>query len=93
MAGSVTYSKQLPDFSDLDNDSGVKPGYKVYILERDGGVSLLMKDADEPNDKDETLKSVFMNVDEAKIMALGLQDAIDRAEAKDANHNYRAKDC
>lgn len=90
MAGSQTYSKKLPDITDLDNDSGEKPGYKVFVLERDGGVSIQMQDVDDKSDSD-TLRAFFMNVDEAKELVVGLNDAINRASYKNANHKSRAK--
>jgi hypothetical protein len=31
------YGKLLPDYGDLDNQTGTAPGYRVYVLENDGG--------------------------------------------------------
>lgn len=78
MGGSCTYSKHLPDYRDLDNDSGDCPGYKVYVLEKDGGVSIQMQDASDESDSD-TLKSVFLNVEEAKEFARGIDEAIKKS--------------
>lgn len=88
---SCVYSKILPDYSDLDNDSGKRPGYKVYVVENDGGVSVQVQNADDNGDS-ETLKAVFMNKEEANEMLKGLTEAIARASLKDGNHKSRAKD-
>ena len=85
------YSKILPDYSDLDNDSGVRPGYKVFIIENDGGVSIQFQNADDISDSD-TLRAVFMNKEEAKDFLDGFKKALDRAAYKNANHRSRAKD-
>lgn len=89
---SKFYGKLLPDYGDLDNQTGTAPGYRVYVLENDGGISLQMVHAD----KDpvfEVGSSVFLNVDEAKEMIEALQEAVDRAEPKNANHKPRGKNC
>lgn len=78
MGGSCTYSKRLPDYRDLDNDSGDCPGYKVYVLEKDGGVSIQMQDASDESDSD-TLKGIFLNVDEAEEFARGIDEAIKKS--------------
>lgn len=91
MAGSLMYSKILPDYTDLDNGTGSKPGYKVFILEKDGGVSVQLQNADDNSDSN-TLKAVFMNVDEANEFMDGLKEAVSRAGAKNANHKARARE-
>ncbi len=85
------YSKILPDYSDLDNDSNKRPGYKVYVVENDGGISIQMQDASAKSEND-TLKAVFMNVKEAKDFVEGINEAINRATSKNANHKSRAKE-
>ena len=90
MGGSCTYSKHLPDYRDLDNSSGEYPGYKVWILEKDGGVSIQMQDASDKSDSD-TLKGIFLNVEEAKELRSGMDEAIKKASNKHANHKPRGK--
>lgn len=92
MGGSVTYSKELPDYRDLDNKSGKYNGYKTYTLEKDGGVSIQTQNADEPSDKCETLRSVFMNVSEAEEFKIKLQDAIDKAKIKNVDQPKRGRE-
>lgn len=89
---SKIYGKLLPDYRDLDNKTSGAPGYRAFVLENDGGVSLQMIHA---NDHPLTSPgySVFLNVDEAKELLSGLQEAIDRAEPKNASHPNRSSDC
>lgn len=90
--GNKFYGKLLPDLGDLDNETKTAPGYRVYINEKDGGVSLQMIHA--TDDPVTTLGSaVFMNVDEAKEMLASLQEAIDRAETKNGKHKARGTNC
>lgn len=91
MSGSLTYNKILPDYTDLDNNSGAKPGYKVSVLEKDGGVSVQLQNSDDESDE-KTLKAVFMNVTEANEFMAGIKNAIDRANQKNANHRNRARE-
>lgn len=91
MSGSLTYNKILPDYTDLDNNSGAKPGYKVSVLEKDGGVSVQLQNSDDKSDE-KTLKAVFMNVTEANEFMAGIKNAIDRANQKNANHRNRARE-
>lgn len=86
------YGKLLPDYGDLDNKTKTAPGYRVYILENDGGISLQMQHADTNPVTGET-SSVFLNVEEAREMIEALQEAIDRAEPKNANHPLRGVNC
>lgn len=92
MAGNVTYTKELPDINELDNSSGNCPGYKTYILEKDGGVSIQIQNAKESSDQSRTLKAVFLNIKEAEEFRKGLQEAIDKAKAKNVNHPLRGRD-
>ena len=90
---SCIYSKKLPDYGDLDNVTGTAPGYKVFVLENDGGVSLQMFHDEKDDPTTSRGYSVFMNVDETRVLIEGLQKAIERAEPKNANHKSRAMDC
>lgn len=90
--GSIFYAKLLPDYGDLDNKTGTAPGYRVYVLENDGGISLQMIHAD----KDPTTEPgspVFLNTKEADEFVVALQEAIHRAKSKNAQHRDRAQDC
>jgi len=89
---SLMYAKLLPDYGDLDNKTGTCPGYRVYILENDGGVSLQMMHPSEDPSSGKS-ESVFLNVEEAEELLNGLQEAIDRAKPKKAGHPSRAKNC
>ena len=91
MGGSCTYSKHLPDYRDLDNNAGECPGYKVYVLEKDGGVAIQMQDASDKSNSD-TSKSVFLNVEEAKELTRGIEEAIKKASNKHGNHKPRGED-
>jgi hypothetical protein len=88
---SCIYSKLLPDYGDLDNVSGTAPGYRVYIFENDGGVSVQMMHVDD-DPMTASGYAVFMNVEEAKEFQCKLQEAIQRAGTKNANHKARGVD-
>jgi len=60
----------------------------VYILENDGGISLQMVHADR-DPITEKGYAVFLNVEEAREFVEALQQAINRAEPKNANHPNR----
>ena len=87
---SCMYSKLLPDYSDLDNDSGERPGFRLFIIENDGGISIQMQNAKDQIESD-TTNSVFMTVNEAKELLNGLNEAINRASLKNEKHKSRAK--
>lgn len=87
---SKFYGKLLPDYGDLDGVTSL--GYRVFILEKDGGISLQM--VSEKDDPTTTLGlAVFLNIEEAKDMLSALQEAIVSADSKSANHKGRAMDC
>ncbi len=88
---SNMYDKLLPDYGDPDNKTGTAPGYRVYVLENDGGVSIQMLEANKDLVSDMG-HAVFMNVEEARELVGALQNAIDRAAPKNANHPSRARD-
>lgn len=90
--GSKFYGKLLPDYGNLDNKTGTAPGYRVYVLENDGGISIQIIKADQ-NPVLEEGYSVFLNVDEAKEIIEALQKAVVRAEPKKANHKARGVNC
>lgn len=91
MGGSVTYSKELPDYRDLDNKSGNCNGYKTYIIEKDGGVSIQIQDAEEASDNCDTLRGIYMNVNETEEFKEKLQEAIDKAKIKNVNQPQRGR--
>jgi hypothetical protein len=89
---SPFYGKLLPDYTDLDNESGQTPGYRVYIRENDGGIGLEMMHASKDPVTGEG-SAVFPNVDEAQEMLQALEAAIARARAKNAAHRARSVKC
>lgn len=89
---SKFYGKLLPDYGDLDNDTGTAPGYRVYVTENDGGVSLQLIHADK-DPVTEAGSCVFFSVKEAKEIIFALQEAVGRAESKNANHKQRGINC
>lgn len=89
---SKFFGTLLPDYEDLDNSSGTKPGYRVYVMENDGGISIQLVHADvDPSTAEGS--SVFLNVEEAKEFLKSLQDAVQRAEPKNAKHKRRGVEC
>lgn len=85
---SKFFGMLLPDYGDIDNTTGNAPGYRVYILENDGGVAIEMV----PATMDPTTTrgaAVFLNVDEANDMLHSLQEAVERAREKNAPHKRR----
>lgn len=88
------YHYILPDYGDLDNDTGNHPGFVFGVRENDGGVGLYMYPADTPGDNEQEY-TVFLNVKEAKKLMDSLNQTIDRADSKlDGNerHKDRAKE-
>jgi hypothetical protein len=92
MKMTIFYSKLLPDYGDLDNDTGQRPGYRVYIREREGGIGLQMVHANRDPITEEG-SAVFLNVDEAQEMLQDLEEAIKRARTRSARHRSRGVDC
>ena len=83
------YHYILPDYGDLDNDTGECPGYVFGIRENDGGIGLYMYPANTPGDNEQEY-TVFLNVKEAKELMSSLQRAIDRADSKlDGNKGHK----
>lgn len=83
------YSKNVPDYGDLDNQTGTRPPLLVEIVENDGGVGLLIYDDRLGSGK---ASGVFFNVEEAKDLLASLREAIERAEPKNARHENRVKE-
>ena len=75
------YHYILPDYGDLDNDTGRCPGYFFGIRENDGGIGLYMYPADAPGDNEQEY-AAFLNIEEARELLCALQQAIDRASPK-----------
>ena len=73
------YGKLLPDNLDLNNRSGKRPGYRLYVREFDGGIELSMVGA-ELDPVTNPGSQVFMTIAEAKELIEGLKDAIDYAK-------------
>lgn len=88
---NFSYDMILPDYGDLDNQTGNCPGRRVAISEKDGGINIEF----EPQElEDNTIFGVFMNIQEAKEFCISLQESIKRAEYKNAKrivHPRRAK--
>ena len=89
---SKMYGKLLPDYGDLDNKTKTCPGYRLFVLENDGGVSVQLIHADE-NPSTARGHSVFLNVKEARELIAGLEEAVGRASIKNASHKDRGVDC
>ena len=83
------YSKIVPDYRDLDNQTGERPALLVEIVENDGGVGLLIHDDHLGSGK---ASAIFFNVEEAEDFATSLREAIERAEPKNAHHENRVRE-
>jgi hypothetical protein len=75
------YHHTLPDYRDLDNQTGQCPGFFFGVRENEGGIGLYMYPANTSGD-DEREYAVFLNIDEARYLLDALQRAIDRAAPK-----------
>ncbi len=87
------YDKDLPDYGDLDNQTGHCPGYKLGVRENDGGIGIYMGPVNDDPDGD-SFYSAFLNMDEAEELVAAFQEAIDRARPKNKNglaHPRRVK--
>ena len=89
--GSKFYGKRLPDYGDLDNRTATVPGYRLYVIENDGGVSLQVIHADD-DPMTSAGYSVFLTPSEAEELVDGIRQAISQARAKNANHPSRGTD-
>ena len=76
------YSKVLPDYEDLENVTGERPGFELDITEQDGGIGLLMHPAPGTKGGGVGKAQVYMTLNEARELIQGLQGAIERAELK-----------
>jgi hypothetical protein len=78
------YQESLPDYRDLENSTGNRPGYELYVCENDGGVGIALYPADEDFNTSEKVQAVFLTVDKAEDLAKSLNEAIERARSKNA---------
>jgi hypothetical protein len=88
------YDKHLPDYGDLDNDTGECPGFRFGIRENDGGIGIDMGPVNDNIDGD-TFYRAFLNVEEAEEFVSALKRAIERARPKikgTLSHPRRVKD-
>ena len=83
------YSRVAPDYGDLDNITGTRPGHLLEVLEKDGGVGISLYADDQGTG---SYYAVYLNVKEAEELLDGLRQAIDRARPKQANHQDRVRD-
>ena len=81
---SIFYDKHLPDYGDLDNKTGTRPGFRFGIRENDGGIGIFMGPINDDPDSDRYYNG-FLNVNEAEDLMNCLQDAINRATPKNRN--------
>jgi len=91
MGASFSYDQVLPDYGDLDNQTGNCPGHRVAIAEKDGGVWIEFNPIALGQDK---VFGAYMNIEEVKEFAESLQESINRADIKNKNklcHPRRAK--
>jgi hypothetical protein len=84
------YDKHLPDYGDLDNQTGNCPGFAFGVRENDGGIGLYVGPIADGFDGD-TFYRAFLNPDEADELAYALKQAIERARSKGGSHPLRVK--
>jgi hypothetical protein len=93
---SCFYSKVAVDYSDGDNATGTRPGYLVEVVENDGGVgvsmSLIEGDARFMKGSSDGYRGVFLHVEDARELISCLQQAVERAALKKANHGWRTRE-
>lgn len=75
------YDKNLPDYTDLHNDSGKCLGFRFGVRENDGGIGLDMGPATDNVDGEGFYRG-FLNVVEAEELVFAIQQAIARARLK-----------
>jgi hypothetical protein len=80
MGLNFSYDQVLPDYGDINNDTGDCPGYRVAVSEVDAGVVLEMEML---RPADGSLIGAFFNIEEANELVVALQESIARAERKD----------
>jgi len=91
MASNI-YDKNLPDYGDLDNETGERPGFTFGVRENDGGIGIYMGPVGDNFDGD-TFYSAFLNPDEADELVAAFKEAIERARLKQGlPHRRRIKD-
>ncbi len=80
---SNKYQEDLPDYRDLENQSGRRPGYTLMILENDGGVGIHMWPVNEDYDKTDGLHAVYLSAEQAEKLLQGLTAATEQARYKE----------
>jgi len=75
------YDRILPDYGDLDNETGRCPGFTLGVRENDGGIGLYMGPSKEDPDHG-SYYNAFLNPAEAEELVSALQQAISRARTK-----------
>ena len=55
------YDKHLPDYTDLDNETGGCPGFRLCINENDGGIGISMQPISDSLDPLRTVNSSDLN--------------------------------
>ncbi len=88
---NFSYDEILPDYGDLDNQTGSCPGHRVAISEKDGGINIELEPLGQ---KTNTIYGAFMNIEEAREFSTALQESIKRAAYKNKDrivHPRRAK--
>lgn len=83
---SKFYEKIVANYTGFE-----QPGIVVYVVENDGGVGVEMAAEDDPGRSKNGLFA-FFNVEEARELVSAIEEAIRRAEPKNAAHPPRAKD-
>ncbi len=82
------YGQLLPDNLDVNNRSGKRPGYRLYVLQNDDGIELSMVHAAEDPVTSPGYQ-VFMTANEALALISGLEAAV--AKLKPKNRKYQKK--
>ena len=75
------YGQLLPDNLDLNNRSGKRPGYRLYVLQNDDGIELSMVHAAQDPVTSPGYQ-VFMTASEAEDLISGLKTAISKIKPK-----------
>jgi hypothetical protein len=78
---SCFYDEHVMDYGDLENVTGRCPGYRLRVLENDGGISVQMGPIKNDPD-DQSYYRGFMDILEATELWRSLDTAIMRAESK-----------
>lgn len=79
---STFYNELLPDYEDLENRTGERPGFEVNVVEQDGGIGLLLNPPAGLVGAGVGRAQVFMTLAQAQALVNGLVRAIERAATK-----------